>query len=52
MFCLHKPYVKYVTQGQPFLNQATFNNLVKGLLDDNKCQISGFFVCSGPHIKY
>ena len=31
----------------PFLNQATFNKLGKGLLDDNTYQISRLFACSG-----
>ena len=32
----------------PFLNQATFNKLGKGLLDDNTYEISRLFACSGP----
>ena len=32
----------------PFLNQATFNKLGKGLLEDNTYQIPRLFACSGP----
>ena len=51
MFCLYTAVSLCKTcdpRVGPFLNQATFNKLSKGLLDDNTYKISRNFACSGP----